>query len=112
LAHVAEATMLHQLEDNPHIVKEVAHCLNAETNEFVQISNFYYRGNLEDFVKSGELLKLTVDRMLDWNIQMVKGVQAIHEVKGGPYIHADLQLRQLLIADDWTLKLNDFNRGT
>jgi len=43
---------------------------------------------------------------------MARGVQAIHEVKGGPYVHADLHLGNFLIDDDGTVKLNDFNRGT
>jgi len=112
LSHIREATLLYLLEGNPYIVPHLTHCMNLKTNEFVLITKFFKNGNLEDFMWSGGVLSLRVFEMLDWNIQMARGVQAIHEVKGGPYVHADLHLGNFLIDDDGTVKLNDFNRGT
>jgi len=111
LRHHRESTLLQNLKGNPYIVNEVAHCLNVQSNEFVLITPFYRRGNLYKFVKSGKLSDLTMAELLVWSTQIARGVQAIHEVNGGPFVHADLTLLQVMIADDNTLKLNDFNRG-
>lgn len=112
LAHIREAKLLYLLDGNPYIVPHLAHCMNLQTNEFVLITKFFNKGSVSDFMRRGGLLSITVGKMLNWNIQMARGVQAIHEVKGGPFVHADLQLRQFLIDDDDTVKLNDFNRGS
>jgi len=111
LRHHREATLLQHLKGNPYLVNYEGHCLNKDTNEFALITLFYQRGNLKQFVESGKLSELSVGELLDWSTELARGVQAIHEVAGGPFVHADLQLRQVMIADDYTLKLNDFNRG-
>jgi len=112
LSFIREAALLYLLGGNPYIVPHLAHCMNLYTNEFVLITKFFKNGSVEDFVRRGGLLSITVGKMLNWNIQMTRGVQAIHEVKGGPYVHADIHLGQFLIDDDDTVKLNDFNRGS
>jgi len=112
LSHIREAMLLYLLKDNPYIVSHLAHCMNLQTSEFVLITKFFKKGSVEDLMERGGLRSFRVGEMLNWNIQMARGLQAIHEVKGGPFVHADLQLRQFLIDDDDTVKLNDFNRGT
>lgn len=111
LRHIREAKVLQLLKGNPYVVNSEAHCLNVDTHEFALITLFYPKGNLKWFVESGKLAELSVDELLDWSTQLARGVEAIHEVEGGPFVHADLQLRQVMIADDMSLKLNDFNRG-
>merc|ERR1719409_1769857 len=39
------------------------------------------------------------------------GLEAIHSVEGGPFIHADIQPRQFLADHDLNVRINDFNRG-
>jgi len=111
LRHIRETKLLQLLKGSPYVVNSDAHCLNVKSNEFVLFTQFYPRGNLRDFVGSGKLKNFTVGELLDWSSQLARGVQTIHEVEGGPYVHADIQFRQVMIADDHTLKLNDFNRG-
>jgi len=111
LRHIREAKLLELLRGNPYVVNSVAHCYNVSTHEFALMTIYFPKGSLLYFVESGGLADLSVKELLDWTLQLARGVEAIHEVNGGPYVHADLQLRQVMIADDNTLKLNDFNRG-
>jgi len=108
LRHIREARLLQLLEDAPNIVPSTGHCLNPETNEFVLITPFYERGNLEAFVEDGNLEKMTAGQVVQWTLQLCRAIDAMHAVN---FVHTDLQLRQVLISDDGSLALNDFNRG-
>ena len=54
--------------------------------------------------------RLTPRGRLQLAIDVVKGIQALHTIKGGPIVHADLQAKQFLVAADGSIKINDFNR--
>lgn len=43
-------------------------------------------------------------------LDAARGLRAIHEIPGGPVVHADLQPRQLLLNEKGVVKLNDLNR--
>lgn len=43
-------------------------------------------------------------------LDAARGLEALHEAPGGPIIHADLQPKQLLLNDEWVVKINDLNR--
>jgi serine/threonine protein kinase len=52
----------------------------------------------------------TPEGRLQLALGVAKGVQAIHEMEGGPIIHADIVSTQFLVDKEGNTKLNDFNR--
>jgi hypothetical protein len=44
-------------------------------------------------------------------LHVARGVAAIHDIPGGPIIHADIQAKQFLVDSQGIVKLNDFNRN-
>ena len=44
-------------------------------------------------------------------LHVARGVAAIHDIPGGPIIHADIQAKQFLVDSKGIVKLNDFNRN-
>jgi serine/threonine protein kinase len=43
-------------------------------------------------------------------LNVARGVAAIHDIPGGPIMHADIQAKQFLVDSQGIVKLNDFNR--
>merc|ERR1712045_62090 len=110
LRHFRESILLQYLQGNPYVVNELGHCFDEKTNEFVLIAP-YYGSNLEKLVLNGTTRSKTLKEILQWSWDIAKGVEAMHNVEGGPFVHADIQPRQFLISDDGRVLLNDFNRG-
>lgn len=56
------------------------------------------------------LVQLSTRRILEMALDAASGLQAMHEIEGGPIVHTDLQPRQLLLDANGALKINDLNR--
>lgn len=67
-----------------------------------------YPTNLEQVVRASSEA-LPIRRMLSISLDAARGLQALHEAVEAPIVHFDLKPDQLLVADDGTVKLNDFN---
>lgn len=109
LRHIRESILLYHLQDNSYIVPELGHCESID-DPYVVISP-YYSTNLERLIHSGYMKKYTMKQIIKLCIDVAKGVEAIHTVRGGPFIHADIVERQFLLDNTGKLRLNDFNRG-
>lgn len=64
----------------------------------------------ESSQKAVGLPELSTRRILEMALDAARGLQAMHEVDGGPIVHADLQPRQLLLDGNGVVKINDLNR--
>lgn len=100
--HVREAAVLFQLRNAPNVVHMVGWCNTTIIVEFIP-------HKLEDVVFNTDN-QLSVERSLELAVDAAHGVEMLHQVKGGPFAHTDIQTRQLLIGNDGKLLLNDFNR--
>lgn len=56
------------------------------------------------------LVELSTRKIITMALHAARGLQALHEVDGGPIVHADLQPRQLLVDVNGVVKINDLNR--
>jgi mitogen-activated protein kinase kinase kinase 7 len=60
---------------------------------------------------STAVTKITPRMRVQWAVDVAKGVQALHEIEGGPIVHADIQAKQFLVSPTTgRVKVNDFNR--
>jgi hypothetical protein len=88
-----------------HGVYGLANCLDISRNGLEL--EYYRKGYLEDYVKDNPTPPLT--RRLDWILQLVDFVAACHDRK---VLWFDIALRNILLADDWTIRAIDFANST
>lgn len=67
-------------------------------------------GDGDDSSKSVKLQEISIGEAIRMALQAARGLQAMHEMPGGPVVHADLQPRQLLMDEKGVVKINDLNR--
>ena len=71
----------------------------------------FYAGNLKRAHKEGVTMNMTLRTAAQKALEIVHGVQIMHNIEGGPYMHTDLQPRQFMIDREGNVLINDFNRG-
>lgn len=98
-----------QLSEHPNIVHLLGICdCDIVTEYFPHYMDVLLLGDSED--SSKELEEIPMERVIRMALDAARGLQALHELPGGPVVHADLQPRQLLIDEDGVVKVNDLNR--
>jgi hypothetical protein len=104
--HRRDALVMERLTSSPYIVSMYAYCGNSVLTEYVatDLDSVIYNEN------DSTTTRQTPEGRLRLALGIAKGVQAMHETEGGPIIHADIVPQQFLVANDGTVKLNDFNR--
>jgi serine/threonine protein kinase len=86
-------------------VKSLANYLNISKNG--PELEYYRHGDLEDYIKNSSPPPWT--QKPDWILQLVDFVAACHDKK---VLWFDIALRNILLADDWTIKAIDFANST
>lgn len=104
--HRWEAVALEAVKDHPNIVHLLGACECDMITEYFPV--FLDEMLLEH--KSGTPDDYPDSQVIGMALDAARGLQAIHEIPGGPVVHADLQPRQLLLNKEGVLKLNDLNR--
>ena len=99
--NINEASVLQRLDGASNIVQLIGFCNMTTVMEFVP-------DNLEDFVLNKEN-EISVKRALELALDASKGLAQLHSVRGGPVIHGDIDLSQMLIRGDGQVLLNDLN---
>lgn len=94
------------MKDHPNIVHLLGACECDMITEYFPV--FLDEMLLEH--KSGTPDDYPDSQVIGMALDAARGLQAIHEIPGGPVVHADLQPRQLLLNKEGVLKLNDLNR--
>lgn len=106
--HRRDALAMERASASPNVVSIYGYCSNTVLTEYLDndLDKIIYHGDhLESFPT-----RTTPAGRLRLALDVARGAQAIHEVPGGPIIHADIQAKQFLVGADGRVKLNDFNR--
>ena len=105
--HRRDALVMERLTASPNVVDIYSFCGNSVLTEYIDTPlDELIEGNMES---KGVSLKNPRHR-LQLALDMAKGLQALHDISGGPILHADITARQFLVSPSGTLKVNDFNR--
>ena len=88
-------------------VHELGHCLHPS---FVSVSHFFEM-NVEQYIEEGMAMKATLSQLITMSLDIAKGIELMHSIRGGPYHHTDIRSDQFLIDQHGNVLLNDFNRG-
>jgi Protein kinase domain len=115
--HRRDALAMERLTSSPNIVDMYAYCGNSVLTEYVGSDLhrvLYPANNMDDELPpdqrpSPELVR-TDRETLELALGIARGVAALHQVPGGPIVHADIADKQYLIDEKGQVKLNDFNR--
>ncbi|THY90939.1 hypothetical protein D6C95_06459 [Aureobasidium pullulans] len=86
-------------------VQGLANCLRVSSNG-VEL-DYYQNGSLEDYMRAND--PPVWRQRLNWINQLLDFVAACHEKK---VLWFDIALRNLLLADDWTIRAIDFANST
>mmetsp|Transcript_25037 Transcript_25037/g.54209 ORF Transcript_25037/g.54209 Transcript_25037/m.54209 type:complete len:423 (-) Transcript_25037:270-1538(-) len=125
--HRRDALVMERLSSSEYVVDIYGYCANSVLSEYVgrTLDNLIYEDNkskddeedgddLESisFIESvPELTRKTPVGRIRLALDVFKGISHLHDVPGGPIIHADLQAKQFLIdPSTQTVRINDFNR--
>ena len=104
--HRRDALVMERLASSPYIVTMYSFCGNTVFTEFIGET-------LDEVIKNNRTVypsRNTPRARLKLALDVAKGIQALHEVDGGPIAHTDIQSEQFLVDESGRVKLNDFNR--
>ncbi len=71
----------------------------------------YYNLTYEKFIKSGQASNSSIKKLIKMSIDIAKGTEILHNIRGGPFHHTDIAIDQFMIDENNNVLLNDFNRG-
>lgn len=96
---------MERLTASPYVVNGYAFCGNSVLTEFAPAT-------LQDKIRAKQEgpPPTSADQRLRWALDVAEGIYALHDIEGGPIVHADLQSKQFLVTETGTVKVNDFNR--
>jgi Protein kinase domain len=109
--HRRDAIVMEQLTSSPYVADIYSFCGNSVLTEFMDLT-------LDDVIFSNDIdvvidlkpVPVTSTMKLQWALDVARGVQALHEISGGPIVHTDIQAKQFLLSSSGRVKINDFNR--
>jgi serine/threonine protein kinase len=111
--HRRDALVMERLTAAPNVVDMYGFCGNTVLTEFAPrtLDDVIYTPRDKPAHRDdGPLTRQTTEGRLALAVGVMKGLAAIHDIAGGPIVHADIQAKQFLIAADGHVKINDFNR--
>jgi hypothetical protein len=105
--HRRDALVMERLTSSPYVVDIYSYCGNAVLSEYVGVGldQVIYAD-----VDVATATRKTRAGRIRLALDVAKGVQALHDVGGGPIVHADIQAKQFLVSSTGQVKINDFNR--
>jgi serine/threonine protein kinase len=111
--HRRDALVMERTAGSPYVVDGYGFCGNTVLTEYLDsyLNNVIYEDDDSSSNGGGtHVTRETTEGRIRLALDVARGVAALHEVPGGPIVHADLQAKQFLITPDGTIKVNDFNR--
>ena len=110
--HRRDAIVMERLQGDPSVVDIYGFCGNTVLTEYASrtVDDVKYDGKDGSVPGKEVVTRQTPDGRLKLAIGVMKGLVALHEVEGGPIVHADITAKQYLISDTGEIKVNDFNR--
>jgi len=107
--HRRDALVMERLTSSLYIPSIYGYCGNTVLTEYFgkSLSDVLFRGASKDNAMSPK----TSSGRIRIALEIMKGIQTLHEIEHGPIVHADIQMDQFLY-DERTNRiiLNDFNR--
>jgi len=103
-AHNREIIALSLLQNHSNVVQYVGRCEQDIITELLPLTLDEVVFDLDSFPS------IPYTNTLGLALSAAKGVQALHEVEGGPIVHTNIMIFQFLVASNWELKINDLNR--
>lgn len=109
--HRRDALSMERLTASPHVVSIYGHCGNTVLTEHLPrgLDAIIYNNGDKKQNETVATRQTPLGR-LRLALDVARGVAAIHDLEGGPIIHADIQAKQFLVDPQGVVKLNDFNR--
>ena len=125
--HRRDALVMEKFSSSKYVVDIYAYCGNSVLSEYVgrTLDDVIYQEEhidagketpgdieLEDLLdKLPELTRNTPAGRIRLALDVFRGISELHEIDGGPIVHADLQAKQFLVDPTTkTIRINDFNR--
>lgn len=110
--HRRDALVMERLTYSPNVVDVYGYCGNSVLTEFIPVplDSLISAEEKIEATETGGVTRDSAEGRLRLALDVAKGMKALHEIQGGPIIHADIQPRQFLVSPDGVLKVNDFNR--
>ena len=111
--HRRDALTMEVLSSSPYVVDGYGFCGNSVLTEFLDLplDHVMTKDETERLGTTQTVTKITPRMRIQWAVDVAKGVQALHEIEGGPIVHADIQGKQFLVSPTTgRVKVNDFNR--
>jgi hypothetical protein len=99
---------MERLTKSPYVVDVYGFCGNSVLTEFIP-TPLNALVKMEDPDSMGKF-RMTPTGRLRMALDVARGMQALHEIPGGPIIHADVAAKQFLVTPTGRVKVNDFNR--
>lgn len=109
--HRRDALSMERLTSSPNIVSIYGYCGNTVLTEHLPrgLDTLVYHDGDKKQSETIATRQTPLGR-LRLALHVARGVAAIHDLPGGPIIHADIQAKQFLVDSQGVVKLNDFNR--
>ena len=106
--HRRDSLVMERLTASPYVVGIYGFCGNTVLTEFAgkTLEDYLYDDDENIVLYSKETEKGKVRLALD----VMKGLEALHTIPGGPIVHADIQAKQYLFDPKKGVRVNDFNR--
>ena len=105
--HRRDGLVMERLTSSPNVVDIYGFCGNTVLTEFIETP-------LDELIEGSKTSPgISMDSPRDrirLARDMASGLAALHDIPGGPILHADVTARQFLVSPSGTLKVNDFNR--
>ncbi|PIO38895.1 hypothetical protein AB205_0041150 [Aquarana catesbeiana] len=100
-AFLAEANLMKQLQ-HPRLVR--LHAVVTQEPIYI-VTEYMENGNLVDYLKTPQGLKLNVYKLIDMSAQVAEGMSFLERKN---YIHRDLRAANILVSDTLCCKIADF----
>lgn len=109
--HRRDAIVMEQLTSSPYVVDIYGFCGNSVLTEYMDLTldDVIFANDVEVVIDS-KPVPVTGALKLQWALDVARGVQALHQISGGPIVHTDIQAKQFLLSPSGRVKINDFNR--
>ena len=95
---------------HPNIVLFIGCGSSEGTREPFLVLEYMSRGTLRDLLYNTEDVYLSDDKKLDFASDAARGMRFLHGLNP-PRIHRDLKSANVLVSDDWVVKVSDFGLG-
>eukprot|EP00977_Amphora_coffeiformis_P009868 scaffold2276_cov160-Amphora_coffeaeformis.AAC.6 len=110
--HRRDALVMERLSGSPNVADIYGFCGNSVLTEFASrtVDDVIYPQRNGEFRSDEVANSQTPEGRAKLAMGVMRGLAVLHEVNGGPIVHADIQAKQFLVSSTGDVKVNDFNR--